>query len=91
MIEDDPEPEEPAYVSQPGWDDVEALTHQQMPDDDEWLTANDCQVLSSIRVLEKYRNYDPLPTLNRLTSIPSQNLLVSYNDQFFRITLDSGA
>ena len=48
-------------------------------------------ILSSINVLTKYKDYDPSPNLNRLTSIPSQTLLVSYKDRTFSITLDSGA
>ena len=42
-------------------------------------------------MLRKYINYDPSPTLNRLEPIPSQIILVSCNNNFLQITLDSGA
>ena len=42
-------------------------------------------------MLDKFREYDPSPSLNRLLSIPSQVLRVLVNGQYLDITLDSGA
>ena len=41
--------------------------------------------------LTKYKEFDPSPTLNRLTPIPSQVLTVSLGNKSLNITLDSGA
>ena len=42
-------------------------------------------------VLSRYQEFDPSPSLNRLTPIPSQILSVSVNNKSLDITLDSGA
>ena len=41
--------------------------------------------------LADHHNFDPSPTLNRLTPIPSQILTLFHNDTPVNITLDTGA
>ena len=42
-------------------------------------------------MLDKFKEYDPSPSLNRILAIPSQVLRDSVNNQYLDITLDSGA